>query len=233
MGLPALSSFTHGCCPPAGKDRRAKEQKKGGQAAHICPFWRGFPEPISSDATRISLFTWPYLKWVYKGDCFCLFCCGFFGCCLVFVCFFPLKERKEGRRVVSQLHEILGNSMTLSFCLKLDYSPNIIVCMRAWSEYWNTEKDLLPCFPFTAEQKSKICLLENTCLGSCFTGVKPVLSAAKVIIFLNYQGFASCYVSCQRLNLADDFPQSFQIYLVPNLLNIAFAVKVNQKPQNS
>lgn len=34
-------------------------------------------------------------------------------------------------------------------------------------------------------------------------------SGPKVITFLNYYCFASCYMSCPRLNLAADFPQPF------------------------
>lgn len=66
-----------------------------------------------------------------------------------------LEESRE-KGAVSLPHlglkETLGNSVTLSFCLKQDYSLNIILSIRVCSEYWNTEKCLLPLLPFTAEQ---------------------------------------------------------------------------------
>lgn len=63
-------------------------------------------------------------------------------------------------------------------------------------------------YPFTEEQNSRFAFQKTDVWGFTSLGAKAGLSAAKVIIFLNYDCFASCRVSRRRPDLAEDSQQS-------------------------
>lgn len=62
--------------------------------------------------------------------------------------------------------------------------------------------------PFTEEQNSRFAFQKTDVWGFASLGAKAGLSTAKVIIFFNYDGFATCRVSRRRPDLADDSQQS-------------------------